>query len=357
MTDSVATALADLTAADMTEMLSSEHTPPFKVVSVTAEALPVQGGVCDLARLTLAYDPPNAAGPASVVAKIPKADPGVRAASAAVGLYERERLFYAQLAQAVPLRVPGCFYPGDGDAAQRPLLLEDLTAMTAGDQVAGFTLEQTQALVDSLAELHATYWGDPRLDGPEFEWLLTPSHPEFSAGLEGVVAASLDPFLARYTGRLPADALDEVTARAADFPNILAACAAGPHTLIHFDTRADNWMFGPDGAPCLSDWQTCARMRGVHDVAYLITGSVDADIQSANWQELLRRYHTALTRHGVTDYSWDDCLAQYREHVTCAMLLMLVMIGTVAIKSERGEALADAILGRAVRHALEVGNR
>ena len=29
-------------------------------------------------------------------------------------------------------------------------------------------------------------------------------------------------------------------------------------------------------------------------------------------EEILRLYHLALTRHGVTGYTWDDLLADYR---------------------------------------------
>ena len=220
----------------------------------------------------------------------------------------------------------------------------------------GFGHDETVLLIDVLAKLHAAFWGSAELSSENLGWLLAPSHPAFRAGLIDVVAGSLDAFLARYTGRLPSDALDKVIEGAGRFPEILAACDGGPHTLIHFDTRADNWMFGLDGSPCLIDWQGCARMRGVHDIAYMVTGSVATEVSHRHWEELLRQYHDALVRNGIGDYTWSDCLSHYRRHVTCSTLLMLPMIGTIAIKNERGEALADAILSRAVTHMFEVGS-
>ncbi|HVW31678.1 MAG TPA: phosphotransferase [Acidimicrobiia bacterium] len=344
--------LAKVTPEALTAVLAGSDPQLGPVVDVVVEPLGIEGAFCDLARLRLTYGPSGTPGPASVVAKVPKEAPAVRAMGSAIGLYDRERRFYAELAADVPVRVPVCYHPGDGGIGEVPMLLEDLGGLRPGDQVAGLDLDEAGTVIDRLAALHAARWGSPMPGG---EWLCSLDDPAFSAGIVGLVGSGVDTFEARFAGRLPAAARTAAASAARHFGPYLDRCRSGPLTLAHFDARADNWLFDASGEPVLIDWQTAASIRGVHDVAYVVAASLATDLQGDHWQSLLRRYHDRLGHGGVTDYPWTDCLAHYRRHVAYASLLSLALLGSAEIGSERGRALADAVILRGIGHAAEIG--
>jgi hypothetical protein len=348
----LAPGFAKLTPERITAALTAGDLSIAPVAGLTVDPLPIEGAFCDLARLTLTYGEPGRAGPAAVVAKIPKEAAAARQTGTALGLYERERRFYSTLASRVPLRVPTCHHAGDGDLGEDPMLLEDLTHLRGGDQVAGFGLAEAGVIVDGLAALHAAFWESPQVTGAD--WLSSLDDPMFSAGVVGLVVSGVDAFESRYADRLPPATLAAAAGAARAFAPHLERCRAGPFTLAHFDARSDNWLFDTSGQPVLIDWQTAARIRGTHDIAYVLTTSLATEFQSDHWESLLRRYHAELRRHGVGSYAWDDCLTHYREHVAYASLLSLALLGSAEIGSGRGQALADAVILRGVRHAAEI---
>jgi hypothetical protein len=69
---------------------------------------------CDT-RLSLTYEPAGADGPATIIAKAPASSEIQRMMDAAMGLFARERFVYGELAGALPVRLPRCYHPGDGD--------------------------------------------------------------------------------------------------------------------------------------------------------------------------------------------------------------------------------------------------
>jgi len=87
----------------------------------------------------------------------------------------------------------------------------------------------------------------------------------------------------------------------------------GPLTLIHNDVQGDNLFFtdDPSRPVVFLDWQLTTRGRGVVDVANFLRSSLDADARQVAESDLVHRYHTALMREGVTNYSWDLCQAEY----------------------------------------------
>ena len=55
-------------------------------------------------------DDANPGSPASVIVKLPTGNRRLRAVAESMGLYEREILFYTQLAPRLPLRLPRCYF-------------------------------------------------------------------------------------------------------------------------------------------------------------------------------------------------------------------------------------------------------
>lgn len=321
------------------------------LVGATREPLGSSGAFCELERWRLEYESADTGVLRSVVAKRPR-DGDIRAVGEALGLYERERAFFEALADRVPLRVPRCFHAGDGDRGSQPLLLEDLCHATPGDQVAGLTIDAARDVLREVAAMHAAFWEAPALSELDFLW--EADSPTNVAVLEQVVAAGLPGLQARFAGRIPAATMQRAVDVCGRMGDVLRACAQGPRTLAHGDLRLDNLLF-EDGAAIYLDWQTAARARGTHDVAYLLSGSVAADALESEWEALLRDYHATLRAGGVTGYDWEQCLADYRQNVLYSFVPALAVLGSVTVEGEHGEGLADVIGERVLRHADAVG--
>jgi hypothetical protein len=60
------------------------------------------------------------------------------------------------------------------------------------------------------------------------------------------------------------------------------------------------------------DWQACCRGRATRDVVHFLVTGLPPDRRRAHERDLLRLYHATLTEHGVRDYSFEQCLHDYR---------------------------------------------
>lgn len=346
------TSIDAIDPAWVTEALRASGYPDARVTDVVAEQISTGGAWCDIRRLVLRYEHPADGLPASLIAKAPRNGPA-RPAGSALGLFDREMRFYGELAADVPLRLPRCFHPGDGDLGTEPILLEDLTSWSAGNQLAGLTLDQTRAVLSDLAGMHAKFWNSPRLAAQD--WLLRIDAPAHIAVMEQMAAAGIDPLRERFQDTVELDAMRRGLEVCRRFGDVLRSIGESePKTLVHEDFRLDNFLFGPDGERLVLDWQVPSFARGVHDVAYLLTGSLQADLLSAHWETLLRHYHDELLARGVTDYPWDALLPHYRQNVLYSFIFPLALASALSIDSEQGAELGEVMVGRVFRHADEV---
>ena len=131
----------------LTDVLRAARVATAAVRHVETRPLAVASAAGDLARLSLTFEPGRPPGPATIIAKAPGSGPAQRAMDAAMGLFSRERFVYAELAGALPVRLPRCYYAGDQDN-QKPMLLEDLGALRPGDQVSGLDRADAERLID-----------------------------------------------------------------------------------------------------------------------------------------------------------------------------------------------------------------
>ena len=171
------------------------------VAGVETEPLSVASAAGELARLSLTYEPAEAAGPATIIAKAPGSSEIQRAMDAAMGLFARERFVYGELAGALPVRLPRCYHPGDADR-EEPMLLEDLRGLRMGDQVAGLDRADAERLVDALADLHAAFW-EAEPPGGDASRLVSWTDPVFGAMLTQLVTSGVEALRQRYEGRVP----------------------------------------------------------------------------------------------------------------------------------------------------------
>ena len=116
------------------------------------------------ARVTLHYDQSEEGAPTSVVVKLPSSIKAGNDFAESTHAYEREVRFYREVAPLTPIRVPRMFATVMEPAESAFIMvMEDLQALTAGDQVSGMSRAQVLAAVRTIAPLHAHWWnGDQR---------------------------------------------------------------------------------------------------------------------------------------------------------------------------------------------------
>lgn len=342
---------ADLSADWLTAALrgAGRLVPPATVTRVDLEAVGAKGFSSQVARLRIGYQPP-AAGPPSVIAKLPSAEPSIRALMAGQSAYEREARFYAEIAPAVPLRVPECVL--SAPAAGGPLLLlEDLAPARRGDQLAGCSAGTAATILEDLARFHAATWNGR---GRGAGWL-----PRFDQGLDlaAFYSAAWPAFRANFAAELPPWMVTLGARFGAAVGEVRQRLATPPRTLVHGDLRLENLFFDlADGAAtAVIDWQTVSRGRGMFDVAYLLAGNLRQFSRDAA-VALVRGYHRRLESHGVDDYDVDRCLEDHR-WATLFLLARTVITGArpdLAQGPARERFLAVLARGITAFEAMEV---
>ena len=231
--------------------------------------------------------------PATLVAKFAPADPKLRAHLARGGT-ARETRFYTEVADRAGLRAPRCYYGAIDEASGRSvLLLEDLTALRPGDNLAGCGLDDATLAVRHLARFHARWWEHADLAG--FAWM--PVLFDDPAAAQNLYRASWGPFLAAWGHLVPERARAVGEWFASHGATVWEQIAAPPRTLMHGDFRLDNLLFDIEGAPeplAVVDWQGVKRGKGVADLAYFAMSSLQPHAPAQWERQLVDSYHAAL---------------------------------------------------------------
>ena len=296
-----------------------------------------------LTRAALEYDKPEAGAPASVVGKFATPVESNRAVAMAYRLYEREVGFYREIAPNIDVSAPHCYAaevePESGDCI---LLLEDLSDMRTGDQVAGCTAATAQQIIDAVVPLHAKYWGHP-------EDLTVKSVPRIdgeaqSAGITAGCQAGWDPCMASF-GHVVAEEIKAARDRfLAAVPEIHKMIGRRVQTIVHGDVRLDNIMFD-ESKIVLLDW-ALSISTGLQDVAYLLSQNVTTEERRAHESELIEHYRSRLAEHGI-DYGIEQCWDDYRTGVLYMFCYAVVIAGTLDPANERGSAFMEKLVERA----------
>jgi hypothetical protein len=345
-TSAVPRTAAEITPAWFTEAFRAAGLLTADASVADLKHIPVGNGlVCDSSRFDLTYDQHvSGEAPSTVVCKFPSLDADHRAAAVADLVYSRELGFYQHLATSLDVRTPRGVYL-DHDAATHDfvLVLEDLAPARGGDQIAGCSLAEAEAVLDAATGLHAPYWGSPDLD--EAEWNVRPVWiPRVSAGYPAMFAQ----FATEFGPRVAASDLAIGQAFAPVVGQWFAA-QRRPWTITHGDFRLDNILFDIHGGAepvGVLDWQTLLPGPGAADVSYFLGGCLPIEVRRANEDELLRHYHTSLVKRGVTDYSFEQCHHDYRYNAFLGYF-MASYAACLVRHTERGDAMFALWLQRA----------
>lgn len=265
------------------------------------------GQVGDSVRLTIAYDPPGA-GPATLAAKFPAADPTSRGTAAAFGLYAREVGFYRDLHPHLAVRAPAVLFAGiAGDGVDFLLLFEDLGPARGGNQLASCSAADAAAAIRQAAAIHAPSWNNPAVLG--LDWLQP--RAEHTAQVKALYPQAQAIFRERYAGSLEPElmAVCEELAAAGD---LWFGRESGARSVIHGDFRLDNLLFDIKGGAeeiAVLDWQTVAIGNPLTDIGYFLGTGIGDGLRRAHEAELLDLYCAEMTARGVPlarAAVWDD---------------------------------------------------
>jgi len=319
------------------------------LTSVSAQPLGGDAGMAsDLHRLSLGYAPGAPPGPATLVVKMPSSVPEVREMARGWGQYQREVLFYRDIAATIAMRTPKPYVAEfDPQTQWFVLVMEDLAPATDGNQTVGLPLDHARLALGEIAVLHATWWNRPELAALETAIKPFGEGPWAGAGERHAAAwPAFDKFLA---GRASPE-MRRVTERMAYVVEpMMRDMARGSRTLCHGDFRADNMMFpvvGGGAALIIVDWQAPLQARGAFDVGYLMSMSLTTDLRRAHEADLLRGYHDRLVAAGVEDYAYDAFLHDYRRGLLIGFTYVVQGGAAADLTHPAAEALFDSAVRR-----------
>lgn len=345
------TTTADVTAEWLTQALRDSGVIATEASVTAVSAVQGAAGVGfmgEIGVLDVSYESaPDA--PERVVAKFPTQSPEISAMMRPTRVFEREHRFYGALSEQTPVRTPQAYHivcetHADPEVPETYLLLmEDLSALTEGDQVAGVTVDQARAALIGIAKHHAHFWDGAGLEDADFIPVI--NGPLNQAG-QGIYEASLPGFKQVFGDVLTPEMEVLADAYTAANPGLLNALAAMPTTLVHFDFRADNLFFDEDGSVVVIDWQSISRGGGAADVGYFISQNMSTEDRRANEDELLHAYHDTLLANGVTGYDFDTFFNDYRVGVMYGWIIPVFAVGTLDVSSERAMNLWRTVIDR-----------
>jgi hypothetical protein len=328
------------------------------VASIELEPLGAGVGVMgELARVRLSYDQAVPAAPASVIVKSPTSAEENRAQGVGLGMYEAEIRFMRDLDHRTPVRTPTVYFADIvSGTAEFVVVMEDLGHLTMGDQVEGVTVEQARDAVETMADMHAAWWG--KVQAPDLEWVPSVVHARIE-GLSQMWPALWAGFTAKQASVLPEGGLEAGTAISTNFWAIMNHIARWPWTLLHQDYRVDNLFFDAgnrDQPVVVIDWQGIGRGPGIYDLCYFLGGSLTIEDRRASERELVEAYHARLIHRGITDYPLDTLWHDYRfGHLTSCSTAVLVG-ATFDLANERGLALVQTLGSRHFQAVVDLGS-
>jgi hypothetical protein len=286
----------------------------------------------------------------TVVVKYARADVD----SALAGMaYAKEVAFYVELGDRVAVRTPHCHYAAIAEGLPRfVLVLEDMADARQGDQIAGCAVDHAQAALENLAGLHGPTWCDDDLAGAP--WL--GGHDGVTADMMGpVLGMAADQFAERFAAEL-----DPIETAALDASRELLAGwmfdRGDRFAVVHGDYRLDNLLFPVDDPAGVAavDWQTASMGPPGRDVAYFMSTCLEVDDRRRHERDLVAAYHRSLADHGVTGYSLEECLDDYRLGMLHGPLIILLGRLTAGV-TERGDEMFRAMWRRSATAIDDLG--
>jgi len=273
------------------------------------------GGDIGFVNIDWVKSPATTGQPRRLVIKVMPSHPAAATLVRQVRSFQREAMFYAELAASLPVRAPRAYHASwqesSGDAV---VLLEDCRHLQSFSFAAPPSLPVLEQIVDAAVRIHSHWWGREQSLLEQASVLSTSSAiwqrwagqmaADWGAWLDSSLVRDLPAGCRPLCERLAATAEARMTQ---DWPTRHL-------TLCHMDLHAQNIFFDgsrPDDPIVIFDWDGCHPGCGAHDIAYLLA-LLPIPLRRAVESRLLLRYHKGLIEAGIHDYSFAELMADYR---------------------------------------------
>jgi len=299
------------------------------------------GFMGELHRCTLEWQDRPEGAPHSVIAKIPSKVAKNRSLGEGLQVYEREITVYDELRDDLGTPIPQHLYSrmdpnpapwlerffvflfeklpiggvgwvlnrlialGAKSKRRYLLVMEDIHDAQPPSQVVGGSVDDALAALPVLARFHARNWMSAEMiEKYPIIWSVDRTPKVVQASYR----RNRDAFVGRFGELLGEETVANMDRIQDELGELVPKLAAAPWTLLHGDYRLDNLMFRPNGDIVVLDWQILGYGRAGWDVAYFITTALEPHHRDEE-ELMLRTYHDALVAEGITDYSFEDLVA------------------------------------------------
>jgi len=195
-------------------------------------------------------------------------------------------------------------------------LLEDLHWASNPPKGAGLTKEQLVNAVTQLAQFHAEWWKNPRLER-QFNWIPKINDFAFVSHLSKAFRQAWEGYQCLMQKLLKKDVFALVEQLSNELPSVMDQLAEMTLTVCHNDLWTNNLFvpnLGDTNHPShqvyFLDWQCITLGPGASDLALLLYTAINSELRQSMEQEIMKLYHLTLAIHGVR-YSFEHLSKDY----------------------------------------------
>jgi hypothetical protein len=335
--------LTELTPDFVSERLAADG-HDVDVTTVAVRPLDGYSGIMgEVAVIELGFADDTAV-PTTMIGKCPLDDDMARMYNEVMNSYKRENGFYRDLADKVPMRVPGSFVNEYDEESGRGLLMIEKIEGSAGDILNGPDVEMFSALVEQLGTMHGQFWMSDVYGS--LDWAIDWTLPSLRLGIP-IIQENWPALRKLRPDMAPVEILDFFERTwINDTETWLDRIGERPWTMIHGDYEFDNVVFAAEG-PVVLDWQTPMMSFPGGDLAWFLgLGATDESV--AEEATILDAYRAALAEAGGPDWSrdevLDDAAASLQFHCTSAATTLNGLLQAGAPPEDRGRQRFEKML-------------
>lgn len=270
--------------------------------------------------------------------KLPSLNWRARLITLLPGLLSTEVHFYQHIAHHVPLVTAQALGAASNLFGTSTLVINHVEEHGAKAGIAGqaLSLEQAQAVIKNLAQLHARFWNKGRANG-HLRRLDGPTR-KLEDTLGSLFAVPLMRLALKKAKHLLSDDLAKGALEYARHrKSVMALINQGPQTLIHRDCHPGNFFWQND-QPGFLDWQLVRIGEGMADVAYFLATSLQRELRQASEFDLLELYRQELQTAGIF-VAADTLRGRYRLHLSYPFEAMLLTLAIGGLMDQQGNEI------------------
>lgn len=299
------------------------------VAAVYADETKLKGGyICDTMRMVIEYTVEDPTLPKNLVLKMEMPTSNDHQVAMDLHLYDREWHFYETLSTMVPVRVPKYYATLLSEDGKRKVgvLMEDLCLPGAELNPA---LDEAGVLltVKHCAQMHAKFWNNPDL---ETKFGVSPHNgPWFNPSWREKVTGHWPEFRTKWATVLSPEALEAGDKIIANYQWVQDTISSEPRTFLHGDVKPPNMFMLSGNEPAFFDWQYIAIGKSCCDILFFLVEGYSIEEVRVLEPKVRRAYYDALVEFGVTDYSYEDLLRDWKLAAMYFPVYVAMWFGTV----------------------------